>query len=546
MTTHNEERYGSQDIVITDDDLDAATPPYTASSPRERRSKPKEVFDNKYKPKFYNCVENHACDSAWDSDLPARLLDLENPEPDRIKLVTTEHAFTEEQRNNGVRYVALSYCWGESTPFTTTSSTLRSRLQGFLVSSMPLTLRDAVKVTKGLGIRYLWIDALCIVQGGRIDPVAAEDWSRESARMQSIYGNAFVTIVAAAAPDAASGLVRSGLSLRRRDIAGGVEAEDGGHGAFGGMHKEAISSRAWTLQEWLLSTRLLVFTSSRVYFVCDWYQILQHTYRAEGLRLLKAPSVLEKNDWVSLVVTYCGRDLTEPGDKLPALAGLARRYSDLMGWPSQDYLAGLWRGTIIRELVWRREGSSGWPFVPTAKVTGRHLERAPSWSWASVDGNVSYIGPSPGTVAEDVEVLSCNVKPAVEGDYFGKVLSGVLTLRCPYTLASIRGIKDKDEDDEWYFSEDEDDELSFGLESDNGKHGTMAFDDVSIVKSLMYARRVDNVETKVYCLLMTGILPGNCCGVVVFKDEEQDTFVRLGWFYTSTFDRDGKMTFNVV
>ncbi|PMD16903.1 heterokaryon incompatibility, partial [Hyaloscypha hepaticicola] len=91
-------------------------------------------------------------------------------------------------------YAALSYCWGSSPPFTTKLSTLNSRIQGFPMAELPLTLRETVQVTRDLGLRYLWIGSLCILQRSQ-DYIAA----KFSARMHKVYGQAFLTIVAAEA-----------------------------------------------------------------------------------------------------------------------------------------------------------------------------------------------------------------------------------------------------------------------------------------------------------------------------------------------------------
>lgn len=157
--------------------------------------------------KFSDCVQNHACDSTRSEELPLRLLDLraDLDNAGRIRLVTGQEARTVSGTN--VQYAALSYCWGAATPFVTTPSTLSSRMEGFHVSEMPLTLRDTVKVARGLQIRYLWIDALCILQGSRDDNEARADWQHEAARMHLIYGNSCLCIVAAGASRADQGLM---------------------------------------------------------------------------------------------------------------------------------------------------------------------------------------------------------------------------------------------------------------------------------------------------------------------------------------------------
>lgn len=99
------------------------------------------------------------------------------------------------------QYVALSYVWGTGSALKTTHETLSSRLSGFLVSELPSSVRDAVQITRRMGFEYLWVDALCIIQGD------LEDWNHESALMARVYGGAAFTIMADLAPDTDSGIL---------------------------------------------------------------------------------------------------------------------------------------------------------------------------------------------------------------------------------------------------------------------------------------------------------------------------------------------------
>jgi hypothetical protein len=85
------------------------------------------------------------------------------------------------------RYIALSYCWGPQTlkPFaTTTYANIKDRKLGIPLEQLPQTFQDAITITRGFGIRYLWIDTLCILQGH--DSEAKADWSRESMKMADV------------------------------------------------------------------------------------------------------------------------------------------------------------------------------------------------------------------------------------------------------------------------------------------------------------------------------------------------------------------------
>ncbi|KAH7076852.1 heterokaryon incompatibility protein-domain-containing protein [Paraphoma chrysanthemicola] len=93
------------------------------------------------------------------------------------------------------RYCTLSYCWGQcSTAYNTTRDNLVAHEKELPIVSpelkMPKTYHDAIVITRHLGVRYLWIDAICIVQD---DP---EDWRAEAAKMKDIYQNSYCTIAA--------------------------------------------------------------------------------------------------------------------------------------------------------------------------------------------------------------------------------------------------------------------------------------------------------------------------------------------------------------
>ena len=91
------------------------------------------------------------------------------------------------ERNTG-HYLTLSYCWGRSKPYLTTTSKVLASMESIAIDSLPQTLKDAISSTRMLGCRYIWIDALCIIQD---DP---EDWQREAANMCSMYENAVLSL----------------------------------------------------------------------------------------------------------------------------------------------------------------------------------------------------------------------------------------------------------------------------------------------------------------------------------------------------------------
>lgn len=115
---------------------------------------------------------------------PSRLIDLQFFDtgcPDAL-------LFTVECMN--LEYVTLSYCWGSTgdRSYITTSSSLVDGLRVLRHRDMPQTIQDAFRICRELGFRYLWVDAICIIQDSK------QDWHSEALNMVSIYRNAHLTI----------------------------------------------------------------------------------------------------------------------------------------------------------------------------------------------------------------------------------------------------------------------------------------------------------------------------------------------------------------
>jgi hypothetical protein len=229
-----------------------------------------------------SCIENHGFCRQTGGSLPARLLDVGTRDDGRIRLIETiEYTGSPE-------YIALSYCWGNSVATMTTRASLEQMKTGIEVSELPQTYIDAVLFTRELGIQYLWIDALCVIQD------SFEDWERESTIMGGIYAGARLTI-------AASSITAAVQPFLRRDDPAGSPASQGQQEIFSeriydngdsvlvnarlipesGVHwkwqdnsdprsvPEPLSRRGWTLQERLLATRLLSISETELQWTCQ-------------------------------------------------------------------------------------------------------------------------------------------------------------------------------------------------------------------------------------------------------------------------------------
>lgn len=154
-----------------------------------------------------HCQRNHTkCQNTSNNFLPTRLLDVEafkSGEPpylgNDIRLVSLS---PDDFSSNFPSYIALSYCWGPPSkrPITTTITNLSDRLTQISFLSLPQTFRDAVDTARRLGIRYLWIDSLCIIQDCK------QDWAREASLMSKVFSHTYCTLAALSSKDGSEGL----------------------------------------------------------------------------------------------------------------------------------------------------------------------------------------------------------------------------------------------------------------------------------------------------------------------------------------------------
>jgi hypothetical protein len=397
------------------------------------------------------CQRSHAsCKRERPSDwLPSRVIDvLPSGNTDVVRLISARDMETRD-------YSALSYVWGGPQRVTTTTATLESHLRGLHVDALPKTLRDAIFVTRGLGFRYLWVDALCILQDSTADQKV------ELARMRHYYRSAVVVITASGA-----GNVEDGFLHEQKPQRAGTEQMSSGpknrvlnvpfyspEYDFGRLtieevyqeynpDNEPIRNRGWTLQEGLLCPRNLIFPSTGgVIWQCYMAETVygkvyyrKYNFRTQhNLHLLSeyidAPSLergfprAEKlhSAWLGLVEDYSQRTLGVLDDKLVAIAGLAEEFDALWGKHIGTYLAGHWENYLVQSLCWWVSRDD--PSQPRPKPK---IYRAPSWSWAAVDGGVNWwpAGLDMGGHNPQIEIVDYSAELA-----FGAVKYGSLTVK---------------------------------------------------------------------------------------------------------------------
>ncbi|TGO64931.1 hypothetical protein BOTNAR_0083g00140 [Botryotinia narcissicola] len=353
-----------------------------------------------------NCRKNHlSCDIATTSQLPSRLLDISGSEHD-IYLVETRDLPSSVNRPS---YATLSHCWGSNHTIQTTSSTIKIFYGGIRKADLPAAFQDAISVVRALGLRFIWIDSLCIVQD------SLDDWKHESVLMASTYSNCYVNIAATGAADSSKGCLAPRNPLHRSIplFAKGLlqpETEDksifvrhslnGLHqffstptilrhettGSRGKEKQEApLLSRAWVFQERYLAPRTLHFCSSELVMEC------RKELRCEctGLDSMASNPLRDVQDisydsWLRAVEEFSRLRLSHETDRLSALLGIANVFHARL---MSTYFRGLWGKDLARGLLWdvtRYENvhTSASPFNSPLKRQNREV--APTWSWASM------------------------------------------------------------------------------------------------------------------------------------------------------------------
>ncbi|EGN96376.1 hypothetical protein SERLA73DRAFT_39921, partial [Serpula lacrymans var. lacrymans S7.3] len=354
------------------------------------------------------CEREHGdvCESVWwrgsDKNLPkgVRMLD--------VTCMSIVHA------PPGCRYVALSYLWGGmGAEYWTTQANLKQRgvSGGLDMSSLPGTITDSIQLVRQLGERYLWVDALCIIQDN------LKDKAVQIGVMELIYGSSLFTIFAAGGRTANSPLpgLRPGTRRQQQhiDVIQGLHLTVPLPMLRETLTRTAWDTRGWTFQEVMLSRRRLFFTDQQIYFECGqdvWcedvvaerkrqprsYQPLRYN-GVGGLTFLRTPPSWAKNEYLSsyasAVGLYTQRQLTMESDIVNAITALTNAWTKGFklngGDPRKAFRFGMSITDLHTVLLWQ----------PEANV--KHYRRSnggmgsapwPSWSWAGWRGAVHYAG----------------------------------------------------------------------------------------------------------------------------------------------------------
>ncbi|KAI9684968.1 MAG: hypothetical protein M1820_010865 [Bogoriella megaspora] len=357
---------------------------------------------------YEECMLEHAkCRMARSRNTraPTRLLEIDAPSPGFIRLVNT---------TNQVRYGTLSHCWGSSQPFILESSTQDQLFLGIKIRELSQTFQHAVTVARKLQLSFLWIDSLCIAQD------SLNDWMREASLMGDVYSGSNLNIAATAASCGEDGCFRerdlSRFRLRYAKLSlQGTERQwyrvsDQTFSDWDNWKQGPLLRRGWAYQERLLAPAVVHYGTEQVWWEC--HELIANEIYPNGVpptisgslkgqrqraaNLLQIPKKAEPQElldvWMQICEAYSTMALTKSSDKLVAISGLAKRINHI-------------HDKLIRP----------------AQYT------APSWSWASVSGQVRWEKIDSASLAI-AKVLEVKVRP-VGNDDTGQVKHGHVRLR---------------------------------------------------------------------------------------------------------------------
>ncbi|PNY26804.1 Uncharacterized protein TCAP_03263 [Tolypocladium capitatum] len=395
------------------------------------------------------CVKTHkACTLPLNiaKTLPSRVIDLSSGAP-KLLVVQDDTPL--------LPYATMSHCWGSHMPLRLLSSNIAELQVEIPATQLSRSFRDVIQVVRWLGLSYIWIDSLCIVQD------SAPDWEKESASMAEVYSNSYCNIAAAHAADGTYGcfIERDPRLVQPLKVDLNWGPDPGSYYAMQWLYwrqkvmETPLNARAWVCQERYLAPRNLFFGETQLYWECcdcaasetfpvglprgvgGMLKSLDPHVTGAALRrghgLSDEPELDAFSLWDGIVYTYSNGKLTYAEDKLVAISGLASR---MQKHTQSEYLAGLWRKHLPYQLLWT-VGGIQWIISQERPA----VYTAPSWSWASTHGTIEDAcvvrHADDGEIVLDI--LDVRVDLVSDVNPFGRVKGGYIRARGHLARAGV-------------------------------------------------------------------------------------------------------------
>ncbi|TRX89459.1 hypothetical protein FHL15_009628 [Xylaria flabelliformis] len=353
-----------------------------------------------------DCDRNHGCYPKSDTFIPTRLLDIRNQGSGTIQLLDNNRA-----RSRFGHYATLSHRWGslQQHKFCTFKSNIEELKQGIKIASLPRTFQDAVRIAYGLGLRYLWIDSLCIIQD---DPL---DWETESKHMEHVFSSAYCTLAASCSFGSGDGFLKP-RPMRLSVMMQGLQDSDAAYFVcetiddfIRDVEQSELNQRGWVLQERALSRRTIYFTERQSYWECGEGVRCETMTRMKNRKasFLGDPNFPRSVDqfakglrieiFEDLYERYSRLALSYPSDRPIAIRGLESRLINTFGTSGG---VGIFDTYLHRSLLWQRAGDT------LKSITSFRDASVPSWSWMAYDGPICYLTVPFGEVTWCENIIS--------------------------------------------------------------------------------------------------------------------------------------------
>ena len=461
-----------------------------------------------------DCILGHdRCSNQRNARLPTRVLDLGNSNGS-IRLIETHGSLGS--------YICLSHSWGGHSTILCTKETYAGYQDNVAWDTLPLLFQDTVEVCRMLGVRYLWIDKLCIIQQD------ADDWAREGSKMAQVFEGSLLTIGAAISRGDTDSLFfqdkKRTASLRHHV---GQMKDGSSYTIYSRLYNRyhptdgfsqgniienyPLMTRAWVYQERLLAPRILYF-GEELTWECRKFSACECSGAMRGIKYLHSMLLSSQCSnqqlhlqWQATIEDFTWLQLSHEEDRLPAISGLAQQYQRHL---KSAYLASLWADNMVPDLLWsaRWEDGSGLERYCTKKSK---KWRAPSWSWASIEGPVVFPRPyniaASGVITEGLrywaEIISAECTPS-SLDPTGTVATASLVIKGSGYLARLEHREVCTGHDTRHFSVMQTDLETYSFHSNftiDGKEANVDYD--LIEHGLMKA----NSDMSIYCLYIGGL-----------------------------------------
>jgi hypothetical protein len=367
------------------------------------------------KPWFNDCINGNRihrkCKHKYKMDeigaMPKRLIDVGDVHDPKARLIISDKVFGQAlPEAEQIKYLILSYCWGSgNNPAKTTRANLAGRLKRIDEAQLPKTIQDTIKVTRLLGFRYLWVDALCIIQSHDGDNYQ-DDFKAEAPKMGAYYTNAVCLISALSAPDSSTGLF-SPRPAHRYPTTSCVIGFDRRTNEYIHLPRPQrtladefdaapLLKRGWCFQERLLARRTLHWSRNGLFWNCVGDSATRSEFSSRSDDYTTDPRIANScvfhgifapgpnmgqpwDPWMHYIHEYSSKAFSFVKDRLVAVHGLGTRLAALRG---NEYFGGVFSGHISWGLMWQADPEDD----------GRKkLDCFPSWSWASCQSDLGVI-----------------------------------------------------------------------------------------------------------------------------------------------------------